>query len=103
MDTRVDFNAEAATGYNKDRDFVQEVDDFIYGGFVDWIRRDETGCYVYIQDVWIPVEDWKKKYQLIGARDLTHLARYFYNLGQMEKRGEHPDREGGFNLSGVTH
>lgn len=87
MDTRVDFNVEAAAGYNKDRDFVKEVDDFIFGGFVDWVRRDETGCYVYIQDAWIPVVDWMKKHEFPGARNLTHLARYFYNLGQMEKSG----------------
>lgn len=86
MDTRVDFNVEAATGHNKDRDFVQEVDDFIFGGFVDWVRRDETGCYVYIQDAWIPVVDWMKKHEFPGARNLTHLARYFYNLGQMEMK-----------------
>lgn len=88
MDTRVDLNIEAAVGHNKDRDFVQEVDDFIFGGFVDWVRRDETGCYVYIQDAWIPVVDWMKKYTFTGARDLTSLARYFYNLGQMEKSTE---------------
>ena len=84
MDTRVDINVEASTGHNKDRDFVKEVDDFIFGGFVDWVRRDETGCYVYIQDAWIPVVDWMKKHEFPGARNLTHLARYFYNLGQME-------------------
>lgn len=84
MDTRVDINVEAMTGHNKDRDFVQELDDFIFGGFVDWVRRDETGCYVYIQDAWIPVVDWMKRYEFAGARNLTHLARYFYNLGQME-------------------
>ena len=84
MDTRVDINVEAMVGHNKDRDFVNEVDDFIFGGFVDWVRRDETGCYVYIRDAWIPVVDWMKKYEFPGARNLTHLARYFYNLGQME-------------------
>ena len=86
MDTRVDINVEAMVGHNKDRDFVKEVDDFIFGGFVDWVRRDETGCYVYIQDAWIPVVDWMKKYEFPGARNLTNLARYFYNLGQMEMR-----------------
>lgn len=83
MDIRVDFNIEAAIGHNKDRDFTQEVDDFIFGGFVDWVRRDETGCYVYIQDVWCPVVDWNQKHIFPGQRTLTHLARYFYNLGQM--------------------
>ena len=84
MDTRVDINIEASVFRNKDRDFVQEVDDFIYGGFVDWIRRDDTGCYVKLHDGWIPVVDWMKKYEFPGARNLTHLARYFFNLGQME-------------------
>lgn len=66
-----------------DMDFVKEVDCFIYGGYSDWVRRDETGCYVRLEDTWIPVEDWKKKHKFPGARDLTYLARYFYNLGQM--------------------
>lgn len=90
MDIRVDFNVTAATGANKDKNFEQEVDDFIFGGFVDWVRRDETGCYVFIQDAWIPVVDWKEKYEFPGARNLTSLARYFYNLGQMEARKEMP-------------
>ena len=84
MDIRVDFNVEAAVG-NKDMNFDQLVDDFIFGGFVDWVRRDKTGCYVFIQDAWIPVVDWKDKYSFPGARDLTSIARYFYNLGQMSK------------------
>ncbi len=88
MDIRVDYNVEAGVFRNKDRDFVQEVDDFIFGGFVDWIRRDETGCYVHIQDGWIPVVDWRKKYEFPGARNLTNLARYFFNLGQMEMQKE---------------
>lgn len=83
MDTRVDINLDAVSK-NPDRDFEKEIDDFIFGGFVDWVRRDETGCYVLIQDAWIPVVDWKKKYQFSGARNLSYLARYFYNLGQME-------------------
>lgn len=85
MDIRVDFNVAAAVGANKDMDFDQLVDDFIFGGFVDWVRRDKTGCYVFIQDAWIPVVDWKDKYSFPGARDLTSIARYFYNLGQMSK------------------
>ena len=93
MEKRVDFNIAAATGGRKNRNFEDEVDDFIFGGFVDWIRRDETGCYVYIQDAWIPVVDWKNKYEFPGARDLTSIARYFYNLGRMEVEGE-----GGRNL-----
>lgn len=84
MDTRVDINIEASVFRNKDRDFVQEVYDFIYGGFVDWIRRDDTGCYVKLHDGWMPVVDLMKKYEFPGARNLPHLARYFFNLGQME-------------------
>lgn len=79
-------NIEASVGHSKDRDFVQEVDDFIFGGFVDWVRRDETGCYVYIQGAWVQVVDWKEKYNFPGARNLTHIARYFYNLGIMEAK-----------------
>ena len=85
MDTRVDINLEAVSK-NSDRDFEKEIDDFIFGGFVDWVRRDETGCYVLTRDAWIPVVDWKKKYEFSGARNLSYLARYFYNLGQMEMR-----------------
>ena len=82
-DTKVNIDMEAYLG-NIDRDFVQELDDFIFGAYVDLVRRDETGCYVFIQDAWIPVVDWKKKYEFPGARGLTQLARYFYNLGCLE-------------------
>jgi len=81
---RIDINVEATKITCPNRTFVKEVDDFVYGGYVDWIRRDGTGTYVKIQDAWIPVEDWYDKHKFPGARDLTHIARYFYNLGRMD-------------------
>lgn len=63
-------------------------DDFVYGGYVDYIRRDATGCYVMMDDAWIPVVDWFDAHKFPGARDLTHLARYFYNLGRREAEEE---------------
>jgi len=87
MDKRVDLNIAASIG-SKDIDFENEIDDFIFGGFVDWIRRDDTGCYAFIKDDWIPVVDWKDRYQFTGARSLSAFARYFYNLGMAAARGE---------------
>lgn len=70
------------------RDFTKDIDNFVFGGYVDWIRRDENGCYVRMGDAWIPVVDWIKKYEFPGARDLRHIAKYFYNLGRMEHTPE---------------
>ena len=39
---RISINTEASRIVS-DRTFVKEVDDFVYGGYVDWIRRDGTG------------------------------------------------------------
>lgn len=80
---RIDIDVEL-TKIAGTRDFVKEVDDFVFGGFVDYIRRDATGCYVMMNDAWIPVVDWYYSHEFPGARNLTHLARYFYNLGRRE-------------------
>lgn len=70
------------------RDFTKDIDNFVFGGYVDWIRRDENGCYVRMGDAWIPVVDWQKSIEFPGARDLRHIAKYFYNLGRIEHTPE---------------
>ena len=84
---RIDIDVEL-TQMPGTRDFVKEVDDFVYGGYVDYIRRDGTGCYVMMNDAWIPVVDWFDAHKFPGARNLTHIARYFYNLGRREATPE---------------
>lgn len=84
---RIDIDVEL-TQIPDTRDFVKEVDDFVYGGYVDYIRRDGTGCYVMMNDAWIPVVDWFDAHKFPGARNLTHIARYFYNLGRREATPE---------------
>ena len=84
---RIDIDVEL-TRIAGTRDLVKEVDDFVYGGYVDYIRRDATGCYVMMNDAWIPVVDWFDAHKFPGGRDLTHIARYFYNLGKREAKEE---------------
>ena len=65
------------------RNFTDEIDTFIYGGYADELHRTPTGTFVKLhgQEDLIPVEDWKKKYQFPGARTLEHIARWFYEMG----------------------
>lgn len=92
METKVDLNKDF-TQWNRDRDFKKELDDFVYGGYVDYVRRDESGVYVFMYGDWIPVQDWTKL-EFPGARDLTCLARYFYNMGKAEAREALPASAG---------
>lgn len=85
--TRVDFDKRTLF-YGKRKDFEQEIDDFVFGGFVDYVKRNETGCYAQIHDDWIPVVDWKDKYEFPGARDLSSLARYIHSLALLSLRDE---------------
>ncbi len=65
------------------RNFTDEIDTFFYGGYADELMRTPKGTFVkpYGQEDFIPVEDWKKKYQFLGGRGLEHLAKWFYEMG----------------------
>lgn len=98
---RIDIDVEL-TKIAGTRDFVEEVDDFVYGGYVHYIRRDATGCYVMMNDAWIPVVDWFDAHKFPGARDLTHLARYFYNLGKREATTPETCLKGIFDFDDIS-
>lgn len=75
--------------------YIEEIDRFVYGGYTDEIKRVPNPLHAAYDDVfvkmhgdWIPVEDWKKKHELPGARDLTYLARHFQLLGERELKKE---------------
>lgn len=65
------------------RNFTDEIDTFFYGGYADELLRTPTGTFVKMhgQEDFIPVEDWKKKYQFPGGRTLKHIAKWFYEMG----------------------
>ena len=65
------------------RNLTDEIDTFIYGGYADALKRTPAGTYVlpHGDETWLPVEDWKKKYQFPGGRTLEHIAKWFYEMG----------------------
>lgn len=72
-------------------DFESMIDDFMYSGWGD-VKREDGKVFVFIHGDWIPVYDWKGRYEFTGARTLVAFARHFFVKG-MQTQKEHVQTE----------
>jgi hypothetical protein len=76
------YMGEARPNLPTDEQLQPLIDEFVWGGYTDCVKRSDNRVEVLLEEGFHPVVDLQKECSFPGARSLYHIARYFYALGK---------------------